>query len=411
MQKQNYLINTLAVCVKWRKIIFWQVLLVCIITIGLLFIVPEWYRSTAKIIPATEEENSTIISSLISQLPIPSNLLGMAGASGNATLSMAILESRTIMEATVNRFGLVRRYKAKDIEKAAKILRKRSHFELDDEGTISISFTDRTRYFHSKSNANQTRILVRNITNNFVSQLDSMNRNLLNRKARDIRQFYEKRYAENMDTLKVMENAFRRFQEKNGTIALPEQTIATIQAAAQLKADIISKEIETGILKQYFGSNNFTTIKNQSELDGLRGQYESLFLENALEPNKLLPAFQKIPSYGLEYARYIRDIKVREILVTLLLQQLEQARLQELKDTPTIQILDSANLPIKRDKPRRAITLILTFLFSFLFSTMLALSMERIREMNLKKSGEEETIRWMIREFKGDINKLRFRKQ
>jgi tyrosine-protein kinase Etk/Wzc len=411
MQKQNTIIQLLAICVKWRKRIFWQVFFVCLIALLLLLIVPEWYRSNAKIIPPSEEENTSAISTLISQIPIPSSLLGMAGVSNGASMSMAILQSRTIMESTVNRFNLAKRYRAKDIEKATKILRKRSAFDMDEEGTISLSVSEPTSYFHSKTSRLKTKQLVRDVTNYFISQLDSINRNLLNQKARNIRQFYEKRYAENLNTLTTMEDAFRLFQEKHGTIAMPEQTVATIEAAAQVKAEIMSKEIELGVLKQYFGNNNINTIKAQAEADNLKKQYDNLYQENGADKNKLFPAFQKIPTYGLEYARFVRDIKVQVILVELLLHQLEQARLQELKDTPTIQVLDQANLPVKKTKPLRAITLILTFMFSFLLSAILAVAMEKFQDIQSKRNPDYETVNWMIRELKGDLAKLRLRRK
>jgi uncharacterized protein involved in exopolysaccharide biosynthesis len=42
-----------------------------------------------------------------------------------------------------------------------------------------------------------------------------------------------------------------------------------------------------------------------------------------------------------------------------LLPQFEQAKIQEAKDTPTVQVLDPAVLPIKRSKPKRAFFVLL----------------------------------------------------
>ena len=410
MPKQNSILDVLVICVKWRKAIFWQVAVVCLIALVLCMTVPEWYKSEAKIIPPTEEGGPSFLSSLISQIPMPTSFLGLAGASNTASLSMAILQSRTMMESVVNRFDLVNRYKAKNVEKAVRRLRKRCAFNLDEEGTISISVKDPTPFFHPRLATEKTKLLVRDMADFMIGQLDSINRTLLNQKARFIRQFYEKRYQENFAALQTEEEALRTFQEKFGTVALPEQTIAAIEAAAQLKADIMAKEIEIDILKQNFGTKNVNTMKAQASLESLNRQYNGLYGGNGMDKNKLLPAFQKIPSYGLEYARHIRNIKVQEILVELLLQQLEQARLEELKDTPTIQVLDSASLPIKRTSPQRALIMIATFLFSATVSGFLVVAADKIRELRSKKSSASETLHWIWDELSSDLKKIRFKR-
>jgi tyrosine-protein kinase Etk/Wzc len=410
MPKNDYLLDTLALCVKWRKAICLQVAGVCLIALVFCFMVPEWYKSEARIIPPSGEEGTSFLSSLMSQIPLSSSLFGMAGMSSSASLSMAVLESRSMMESTVQAFDLVRRYRAKNIEKAVRILKKRCAFNLDEKGIIRISVAEKTRYFHSAETTRQTKSMARDMVTFMVNRLDSVNRTLANEKARGIRIFYEKRYSENLALLQSYEENLRRIQEKYGTVALPQQTIAAIAAAARMKADLMAKEMEIGVFNQNFGPNNTNTRKAQVELDYLKIQYNRLYREDPLDPDKLLPGFQSIPSYALDYARSIRNIKVQEILVELLLNQLEQARLQELKDTPTIQVLDPANLPVKKTRPQRALVMVLAFLFSMTFSMFTAVLVEKTRGMKNDKSPRSETFRWMARELSGDLKKLRLKK-
>jgi uncharacterized protein involved in exopolysaccharide biosynthesis len=315
-----------------------------------------------------------------------------------------------MLESTVRAFDLTRRYRAKNIEKAAKILKKRCAFNLDEKGIIRISVTEKTSLFHSAEATRQTKALARDMVAFMVNRLDSVNRTLANEKARGIRIFYEKRYSENLALLQSSEDGLRRLQEKHGTVALPQQTLAAISSAARLKADMMAKEMEIGIFNQNFGPNNANTQKSQVELDYLRQQYNRLYREDPLDPNKLLPGFQSIPAFGLDYARSIRNIKVQEILVELLLNQLEQARLQELKDTPTIQVLDPPNLPIKKTRPLRALIMALAFIFSAGFSMFVAVLAEKTRSLKTDRSPQSETIRWMARELSKDLEKIRLKK-
>lgn len=49
--------------------------------------------------------------------------------------------------------------------------------------------------------------------------------------------------------------------------------------------------------------------------------------------------------------RLVREAKIQETIFTLLTQQLEQARIAEAKDTPTVRILDRAIPPEWKSRP------------------------------------------------------------
>jgi uncharacterized protein involved in exopolysaccharide biosynthesis len=58
-----------------------------------------------------------------------------------------------------------------------------------------------------------------------------------------------------------------------------------------------------------------------------------------------------IPETGLELARMIREAKIQETIFTLLTQQLEQAKIAEAQNTPTVRILDRAIPPEVKSRP------------------------------------------------------------
>ena len=64
--------------------------------------------------------------------------------------------------------------------------------------------------------------------------------------------------------------------------------------------------------------------------------------------------FDKIPDLGLQYARLVREVTLQEKLLEFLLPQYEQAKIQEQKDTPVIQVLSWATVPEHKVKPKRA---------------------------------------------------------
>ena len=68
----------------------------------------------------------------------------------------------------------------------------------------------------------------------------------------------------------------------------------------------------------------------------------------------------------MELARLTRDVKIQETLVTLLVQQTEQARMAEGRDYPMVQVLDQA-IPAERpSRPRLVLNLLLAGITSLL---------------------------------------------
>jgi uncharacterized protein involved in exopolysaccharide biosynthesis len=63
----------------------------------------------------------------------------------------------------------------------------------------------------------------------------------------------------------------------------------------------------------------------------------------------------ELPAVGLDYARLMRDLKVREQVYAFLRTEYEQAKIQEERDTPSITVVDPAEKPLQRARPRRTL--------------------------------------------------------
>ncbi len=81
-----------------------------------------------------------------------------------------------------------------------------------------------------------------------------------------------------------------------------------------------------------------------------------------------------LPKLGLELARLMREAKVHETMVTLLTQQLEQARLAEARDLPVVQVIDSgcAASPAVETAARLTVNLAIAFVASLFVGILLA---------------------------------------
>ena len=82
--------------------------------------------------------------------------------------------------------------------------------------------------------------------------------------------------------------------------------------------------------------------------------------------------FARVPEIGLELVRLTRDVKIQETLVTLLTQQLEQARIVEAKDIAVVETLDRGVPAERPSKPRLALNLAVATVMSLLLGVSIA---------------------------------------
>jgi len=211
------------------------------------------------------------------------------------------------------------------------------------------------------------------MTNYFIQEVDKINKNLKTDRARNVRIFVEKRYLRNSDDLSEAEDSLKKFQIDHGAIAIPEQMTATLSAAAELKAQIVAKEVEIGVVRNIYGVSHLEYLKNEIELIELSKMYKDIYEGDPFSKNKdsqdnLFLPLKDMPYLGLQYARLLREVLIQEKIMEFLLPQYEQAKIQETKDTPTLQVLDPAVKPERKHRPKRAIIVAFYSLFSMIFS-------------------------------------------
>ncbi|MBL7074158.1 hypothetical protein ISS37_02820 [candidate division KSB1 bacterium] len=338
---------------KRRKLIVITVLSISFISAGISLILPKWYKATAVIMPPVKETMPGL-SSMISQLPFGG--FGIGGVSEETDTYLAILKSRTVTESVIKKFNIIEKYEAKNMEEAVKSFRKNAHFMVEDEGTISIGVLDKDQE------------LVPHIANFFMEELDRTNKRLATERARNNRLFIEKRVNETEEKLAEMEDRVREFQEKYSAIDIDTQTEEAIRAAADLKARIITLEVEIGVMEKSVSKSHPDLLRFKTELSELQKKFNSMRFggeENSRED--IFPPFSEIPEIGLKYVRLLRDVEIQSKLLEYLIPEYEQAKIQEAKDTPTVQVLDRAVKPEKKYKPKRSIIVLFYSFLSFVF--------------------------------------------
>jgi len=306
-----------------------------VLTLGISLLLPRWYRATAVIMPPEESDllsNMSMAQRALTKFPI----FGILDEYYTpADLFKAVLLSRTVQEEVADKFDLQRLYHLKSREKTIKALKTHYGVKMQPDGTISVSVEDPSPQRAAA------------MANAFLAALDRYNVERRNSQARRTREFLERRVADTDSALKASEQALRVYQELHNTVAPTSAASADMQAAADLMARKIQLEVRLGVLRSYLREDNEQVLQARTELEQLKSRIGGL------------PALQS------DLLRLMRDQKIQEQLYLLLTSELEQARIRETMDTPTVQLLDAAIPPEKSSKPKRGVMTGLAGVLSF----------------------------------------------
>ncbi|MBN2354702.1 hypothetical protein JXO59_01235 [candidate division KSB1 bacterium] len=414
MKTQAYsLIDLTGILVKWKKFILRNFIIVCVIMVIISLVVPRWYRANTILLPPSEDSGGMgLAAALLSNLPVSGFGSGNLGAFSQETnIFLAILNSRSLLSAIVDKFDLKKEYKTETLEEAIKALQDHITMQVNEDGTIAVAAEAGTPFLASEAEVLRAKTLARDMTNAIVTELDIVNKRIKVEQAHNTRIFIEKRYHQNLEDLRAAEEALKLFQQKHEAIALPEQTKAVITAAAEIRAQITAKEIEAEFLAKYLGKTHPDYVKAQNELSILTAKYNQFkygtngdkYSTSIWDDERdIFIPIDKVPELGLQFARLYREVMLQEKILEFILPQYEQAKIQEAKDTPTVQVLDRAELPERKSRPKRMIMVAVAGLLAIAFSLGFALIVERVQTLQQTSPEKYRKLQQISRSFISD---------
>jgi tyrosine-protein kinase Etk/Wzc len=381
-------LDFLNIIIKCRKHLIINFFIVCFIAAAISLLIPVWFTASTTILPPAGDSGGLGLSSLLGNLPVGGLGIGIGALPEETNTALAILNSRTMMENVAKKFNLKERYQTENMEETIRTLRERYSIKVNDEGTVTLYAEAKTPFLSNDAEKNDARRLAKNMANYFMEELDRLNNDIRVEKAKNSRIFIEKRYLQNLQDLKGAEENLRDFQERYGVISLPEQTEAAIMTAAELKSQIMAKEAEIGVLQANVSETHAKLVRAKTELREMEKKYDEFIYGKQLQSNMesadlksddLFLPFEQVPELGLQYARLYREVMMQQKLLEFLLPQYEDAKIQEAKETPTIQVLDPAVLPIKKSRPKRAIFVIIAGLVTLMISSLFLFFQEMLQ--------------------------------
>jgi uncharacterized protein involved in exopolysaccharide biosynthesis len=307
-----------------------------------------------------------------------------------------MLQSETIEDHLIERFDLKKIYRERVMEDARKDLGRNTDIEEDRKsGIIIISVTD-----HSAERAAA-------IANSFVSELNSMVAQLSTSSAHREHVFLEGRLQSVKQELEDAETQLAQFSSKNSTLDVQQEGKAMLDAASNLAGQMIAAQSELEGLRQIYTANNARVrslsaraAELRKELDKLDGFDGSLIhgarshidasVDQASDPSTDMPypSLRKLPLLGAKYADYYRAAKIQETVYELLTEQNELAKVEEAKETPSVKVLDAAEVPERKSYPPRLIVIGLGTILALAVAVICVLGKTRWHQMDPEDEGK-----------------------
>ena len=348
--------------INWKSIVKYTIGAGIVVFIYLLLISPVTYRASVTVLPPPKSDQFTGLGSIISGSGMGDFLTGEM-APGNAQLYLQILKSRTAAEYVVRKYHLVQFYNVNNEYEAIKLLQKDLDLDLSKEGIITLAVNINSGYLPIIfSDLDSLKNLSAEISNSYITALDSINREKISYRAKRGREYIEEQLKITKTELDSAEFKLMEFQKENKTVSLPDQLTSVIESAAKLKAEIVNTEIEIGLLEPNSRPDNRTLVGLKKKLNQLNEEYQKLDIDS----DDYLIAFSDVPELGMQLSKLLRTVKIKNEVYLLLQQQYYKERIQENRDVPTVDVLDEAIPPEKKSSPRIIYSTIVSSIFVLL---------------------------------------------
>ena len=310
-------------------------LLAGLLALGFAFTIPPTFTATTKFMPPQQQQSGA--AAMLSSLGALGGLAGAAsGLKNPADQYVAFLKSRTVQDALIDRFKLTERYEAKFKEDARAALTASAQIASGKDGLITIDVSDKDPQFAAE------------LANAFVDELGTLLNRLAVTEAQQRRMFFEKQLNSAKDNLTKAEQALKASGVNSS--ALKANPGAAVEGLARLKASITAQEIKLASMRGYLTESAPDFKQAQTEMSALRGQLARAARE---EPAS---------SGDSDYIAKFRDFKYHETLFELFAKQYEMARIDESREGAVIQVVDAAQPPERKSKPKKALIAMMTTL-------------------------------------------------
>ena len=313
-------------------------LVVGVTALGISFFIPPTYTAKTQFLPPQQQQSAA--ASMLASL---GSLGGLAGAVGGiknpADQFLAYMKSVTVQDALIDRFKLLDRYEAKTKTDARLALTTSVRATSGKDGLISVEVDDKDPKFAA------------DLANAHVEELGKLLGKLATTEAQQRRLFFEKQLTLAKEKL-IQSEIELKATGVSGSV-LKSNPASAVAAVAGLQAGVTAQEVKLGAMRGYLAETAPEFKQALNELANLKAQLAKQEKDTPANSNKTTQS---------DYVSKYREFKYNETLFELFAKQFEIAKVDESREGAVIQILDAAQPPERKSKPKKALIAIIATL-------------------------------------------------
>jgi tyrosine-protein kinase Etk/Wzc len=327
--------------------------------LGISFAIAPTFTASVKFLPPQQQQSAA--ASMLASL---GGLGGLAGAASGlknpADQYLAFIKSNSVQDSLIERFKLQDRYEAKFKVDTRKELAGNTRTTSGKDGLITVEIDDKDPQFAA------------DLANAHVEELQKLLAKLAVTEAQQRRMFFEKQLGQVKDKMVMAELALRATGVSGS--ALKSNPTAAVAGVAALQAQVTVQEVKVGAMRGYLAETAPDFKQAMNELSSLRAQLA--------KQEKDQPASTGQGDYVAKY----REFKYQETLFELFAKQFELAKVDESREGAVIQVLDPAQPPERKTKPKRAVIAVIATLAAGFALLLLVFIRQALR--NVSQDGE-----------------------
>jgi len=356
------LLDILLLLLRHKRFLARFVLGAFVVAIVVSLLLRVQYEAKVVLLPPTQ--NQSIGAALLGQLGGMGSLGSLASLAGGslslknpADMYISFLTSRTVEDAMIQRFDLMKEYRTKQMSLTRAAFEGHATAVVGTkDGLIRLSIRDRDPKRAAE------------LANGWVEEFRRLSASLAITEAARRRLFFEQQLQQTKDKLTEAEEAMRKTQQSTGVLQIDSQARALIESAAILRAQVMAKQVQIEGMRSFATDDNPGLVFAKQELAALESQLDHLAGSQSSPGSDINLSKGRVTASGLEYLRRYRDLKYQETVFELLAKAYEVAKLDEAREGAIVQVVDAAVPPDRKSSPNRTLIVIAVTILSFVMA-------------------------------------------
>lgn len=334
---------------RW-KLMVGAPLAAALLALGASYLIKPTFTATTSFLPPQQQQGGAAAGALAS-------LGALAGLSGGMRNTgdqyVFFVKSRSVTDRMVERFDLKTVYDEELLHDARLKLLARTQVSLGKkDGIVTVEVDD-----HDPKRA-------ADMAAAYVEELRKLTAGLTLTEAQQRRTFFEAQLQQVRNKLDAAQAALQGSGLSAGVIKAEPK--AAVESLAKLRAEATAAEVRLQVLRNSFADSAPEVQQQLAAIGRLRSE--------------IARSGEADSSSAGGYVGAYREFKYQEALFDLIARQYELARIDESRDGGQLQIIDAAQVPERKSKPKRSLFMLGAFAAAALavvFHTRLMLIRER----------------------------------